>query len=124
MFLDSLQKSTTNKNFQFSETKSFYQQSNDVINQKERVGQIEKKGYWLFVTAFVAAVAISFALLIDKVTVTASDIALSDQGWHANFSTPLKKDALGSDDLYVTDRQWKTDRQQISRLAIQVKLSM
>ena len=40
-------------------------------------------------------------------TVTASNIALSNQGWHANFSTPLKEDALGSDDLYVTDRNGK-----------------
>ena len=52
-------------------------------------------------------VAISFTFFIDKVTVTASNIALSDQGWHANFSTPLKEDALGSDNLYITDRNGK-----------------
>ncbi|XKI10644.1 Secreted protein containing C-terminal beta-propeller domain distantly related to WD-40 repeats [Sporosarcina sp. ANT_H38] len=69
--------------------------------------KLRKKVIWLFVTALITMVAISFALVIDKVTVTATDIALSKQGWQANFSTPLKKDAIGSDDLYVTDRNGK-----------------
>ena len=52
-------------------------------------------------------VAIIYTFYIDKVTVTASESALSNQGWHVNFSTPLKEDALGSNDLYVTDRNGK-----------------
>lgn len=69
--------------------------------------KLRKKVSWLFITAFITVVAISFAFFIDKVTVTASNIALSNQGWHASFSTPLKKEAIGSDDLYITDRNGK-----------------
>ncbi|MBO0586808.1 beta-propeller domain-containing protein [Sporosarcina sp. E16_8] len=68
---------------------------------------MKKKVSWLFITAFITVVAISIAFFIDKVTVTASNSALLDQGWHANFSTPLKKDALGSNDLYIADRNGK-----------------
>lgn len=68
---------------------------------------LKKKVMWLFITAFVTVVTISLALLMDRVTVTASGIALSERGWSATFSTALKKDALGTDDLYVTDRNGK-----------------
>lgn len=69
--------------------------------------KLRKKVSWLFVTAFITVVAITYTFYIDKVTVTASESALSNQGWHVNFSTPLKEDALGSNDLYVTDRNGK-----------------
>jgi len=68
---------------------------------------LRKRGSWLFITAFIAVVAIAYTFYIDKVTVTASESANSNQGWHVNFSTPLKEDALGSGDLYVTDRKGK-----------------
>jgi inhibitor of cysteine peptidase len=69
--------------------------------------KLRKRVIWLLITGFITVVAISFALVIDKVTVTASDGALFEQGWRATFSTPLKKDSLGSNDLYVSDRDGK-----------------
>jgi len=69
--------------------------------------KLKKKIIWLFITAFVTVATISLALLMDRVTVTASGVALSERGWSATFSTALKKDALGTDDLYVTDHNGK-----------------
>ena len=68
---------------------------------------MRKSSIWLVVAVFVTVVAISFVFFSDKVTVTASDAVLLDQGWHANFSAPLKKDALDSDELYVADHNGK-----------------
>ncbi|WP_186668067.1 beta-propeller domain-containing protein [Sporosarcina sp. BP05] len=68
---------------------------------------MRKKVSWIFVTAFIAVAAITYTFYIDKLTVTASDSALSNQGWNVNFSKPLKEEALGSNDLYVTDRNGK-----------------
>ncbi|MER2089028.1 MAG: beta-propeller domain-containing protein [Sporosarcina sp.] len=68
---------------------------------------MRKKMIWLFITAFITIAAITGALLMDKVTVTASDNALSEQGWSATFSTPLRKDALNSGDLYITNHKGK-----------------
>ncbi len=69
--------------------------------------KLRKKVSWIFVTAFIAVAAITYTFYIDKLTVTASDSALSNQGWNVNFSKPLKEEALGSNDLYVTDRNGK-----------------
>ena len=68
---------------------------------------MRKSSIWLVIAVFVTVVAISFVFFSDKVTVTASDAVLLDQGWHANFSAPLKKDALDSDELYVADHNGK-----------------
>ena len=68
---------------------------------------MRKQGIWLLVAAFFTAAALSFALLIDKVTVSASDNALIDQGWYVSFSSPLKLKSVGSDDLFVTDSKGK-----------------
>ncbi|MBO0601262.1 beta-propeller domain-containing protein [Sporosarcina sp. E16_3] len=68
---------------------------------------MRKKVSWLIVTAFITVAAITYTFYIDKLTVTASESALFNQGWHINFSTPLKEEALGSNDLYVTDRNGK-----------------
>ena len=69
--------------------------------------KLRKRVIWLFITGFITVAAISIALIIDKVTVTASDSALFEQGWRATFSMPLKKESLGSDDLYISDRNGK-----------------
>lgn len=69
--------------------------------------KLRKKVSWLIVAAFITVVAITCTFYIDKVTVTASASANTNQGWHVNFSTALKEDALGSDDLYVTNRNSK-----------------
>src|SRR6185437_6657006 len=69
--------------------------------------KLRKQSTWLVVAAFVTIVAISFAFFIDKVTVMASDSALSAQGWQANFSTPLKESAVDANALYVTNSSGK-----------------
>ncbi len=71
------------------------------------MGKLRKPAIWIAFVAFITVVTISYVFFIDKVTVAALDSALANQGWDANFSTPLKEDALGSDDLYVTDRNGK-----------------
>ncbi|WP_342513340.1 beta-propeller domain-containing protein [Sporosarcina sp. FSL K6-1522] len=68
---------------------------------------MKKSAIWLIVAVFLTIIVVMVALLIDKVTVTASDIALTEQGWRANFSAPVKATAIGSDDLYVADREGK-----------------
>lgn len=40
--------------------------------------------------------------MIEKITVTASEHALINQGLYVNFSTALNKNAIQSDDVYVT----------------------
>ncbi|WP_019412767.1 beta-propeller domain-containing protein [Paenisporosarcina sp. TG20] len=59
---------------------------------------------------FVVSIVLSFAFLIDKVTVSASSIALTEQGWKANFSSPLKDSAIQDGDIFIVDQQGnKTD---------------
>ena len=86
---------------------------------------MRKPGIWLMAAAFITIVAVSFAFLIEKVTVTASEIALTDQGWHANFTSPLKSEAIGTDALFVTDRNGKKMTAEITlgseRLTVYVK---
>lgn len=55
------------------------------------------------VAAAVAAIALSFVLMNDKVSVSASSIALAEQGWRANFSSALHPKAIERGDLYLTD---------------------
>lgn len=69
--------------------------------------KLRKKVSWLFITAFITVFTISLVFFNNKVFVTASDSALSNQGWQASFSAPLKESALGSDDLYVTNQNGK-----------------
>jgi len=55
----------------------------------------------------VSSIVLAFAFLIDKVNVSASSIALSEQGWKANFSTQLKTSAIDNGDIYLVDQQGK-----------------
>ena len=66
---------------------------------------MKKRSLWLIIAALVAMIVLSFAFLIDKVTVSASSIALSEQGWKANFSVPLKGTAIGEGTIYLVDQQ-------------------
>ena len=68
---------------------------------------MRKRSVWLIIAAVVAVIVLSFAFLIDKVTVSASSIALSDQGWKANFSEPLKASAILDGTIYLVDQQGK-----------------
>ncbi len=66
---------------------------------------MRKRSVWLIIAAVVAMIVLSFAFLIDKVTVSASSIALSDQGWKANFSVPVKESAIVDGTIYLVDQQ-------------------
>ncbi|MGB5945504.1 beta-propeller domain-containing protein [Paenisporosarcina sp.] len=66
---------------------------------------MKKRSLWLIIAAVIAMVVLSFAFLIDKVTVSASSIALSEQGWKANFSVPLKDTAIEDGTIYLVDQQ-------------------
>lgn len=66
---------------------------------------MKKRSLWLIIAAVLAMIVLSFAFLIDKVTVSASSIALSEQGWKANFSVPLKDTAIEDGTIYLVDQQ-------------------
>jgi inhibitor of cysteine peptidase len=66
---------------------------------------MKKKKFWLLAIAVVAVVGVAFAFMIDKVSVSASSIALAEQGWRANFSSALHPDAIEKGDLYLTDSE-------------------
>jgi len=68
---------------------------------------MKKRSVWLIIAVAVTSVVLSFAFLIDKVTVSASSIALAEQGWKANFSTPLKSSSIENGDIYLVDQQGK-----------------
>ncbi|WP_342542230.1 beta-propeller domain-containing protein [Paenisporosarcina sp. FSL H8-0542] len=68
---------------------------------------MKKRSVWLMVAAVIAGIVLSFAFYIDKVTVSASSIALSEQGWKANFSEPLKASAISDGTIYLVDQQGK-----------------
>jgi inhibitor of cysteine peptidase len=68
---------------------------------------MKKRSVWLIITAMVATIVLSCAFLIDKVTVTAPSIALTEQGWKADFSAPLKTSAIDNGDVYLVDQQGK-----------------
>lgn len=77
---------------------------------------MKKRSVWLLVAAVITIMVLSFAFFIDKVTVSASSIALSEQGWKANFSVPLKASAISDGTIYLVDQQGKKTKADI-RLA-------
>ena len=66
---------------------------------------MKKRNIWLLGAALIAAIGLGFAFMIDKVSVSASSIALAEQGWRANFSSALHPDAIKKGDLYITDSE-------------------
>lgn len=66
---------------------------------------MKKKSMWLLGAALIAAIGLGFAFMMDKVSVSASSIALAEQGWRANFSSALHPDAIKKGDLYITDSE-------------------
>ncbi len=61
------------------------------------------KKTWLAVALVLIFGAFIFVLLNDKVSVSASEIALVDQGWRAHFSVPLKKSAATSGGVFINN---------------------
>lgn len=68
---------------------------------------LKKRGIWLLGALFITVVSVLFAFMIEKITVTASEIALTKQGLYVNFSEALNVNAIQSDDLYITSSNGK-----------------
>ncbi|HSP22121.1 MAG TPA: beta-propeller domain-containing protein [Planococcus sp. (in: firmicutes)] len=66
---------------------------------------MKKRGIWLLAAAVIAAIVIAGVFMFDKVTVNAPAIALTEQGWRANFSSAVHPDAIGKGDIYLTDAE-------------------
>ena len=64
---------------------------------------MSKRTGWLLVAAVIAVLGVGFALLADKVSVSASSVVLEDSGLRVNFSTPLQPEAIDRGEIYVTD---------------------
>ncbi|TWT28421.1 hypothetical protein FQV30_03310 [Planomicrobium sp. CPCC 101110] len=64
---------------------------------------MKKRGVWLLAAALIAIFGVAFAVISDKVSVSASAIALAEQGWSASFSSELHPAAIEKGDLYITD---------------------
>jgi inhibitor of cysteine peptidase len=65
----------------------------------------KKRRIWLLAAAVVVILGAVFAFMNNKVSVSASSIAMAEQGWRANFSSALEPDAIAKGDLYVTDSE-------------------
>jgi len=68
---------------------------------------MKKKKFWVIAIMAVAAIGLVFVVLNNKVSVSASPIALTEQGWKANFSSSLQQEAVEKGDVYITDAQNK-----------------
>ncbi|KXH84162.1 beta-propeller domain-containing protein [Sporosarcina sp. HYO08] len=68
---------------------------------------MRKPFIWGVSAVILTGIALSFVFFMEKVTVTASEIALVDQGWRASFSSPIKKEAIGTSALVVKDLKGK-----------------
>nr|WP_238323336.1 beta-propeller domain-containing protein [Planococcus antarcticus] len=66
---------------------------------------MKKKKVWIIVSISVAVIGLMFVFFNDKVSVSASSVALTEQGWKANFSSSLHQDAIDKGDVYITDAQ-------------------
>ncbi|AQQ54377.1 beta-propeller domain-containing protein [Planococcus lenghuensis] len=64
---------------------------------------MSKRAGWLIVAAVMAVLGIGFALMTDKVSVSASSVALEEAGLRVNFSAPLSSDAIEQGELVVRD---------------------
>lgn len=66
---------------------------------------MKRRSVWVVIAVVAVSIVLSFALLIDKVTVSASTIVLSEKEWIANFSVPLKPKAIENGDVYLVDQK-------------------
>ncbi|HSJ38054.1 MAG TPA: beta-propeller domain-containing protein [Planococcus sp. (in: firmicutes)] len=64
---------------------------------------MKKRSLWLIAAAIIVTIGIGFAFMVDKVSISASSIALAEQGWKANFSSALHSDAIEKGYIYLTD---------------------
>lgn len=66
---------------------------------------MKKRSLWLVAAVLIAAIGIGFAFMIDKVSISASSVALAEQGWRANFSSALHSDAIEKGNIYLTNAE-------------------
>ncbi len=64
-----------------------------------------KSRYWIIAIVVVVAMGLTFFVLNNKVSVSASPIALVEQGWKASFSSSLQQKAVEKGDVYITDQK-------------------
>lgn len=69
---------------------------------------MKKKTIWAIAAIAAALLGLAFVFLNDKVSVSASSVALAEQGWKANFSSAIQQDAVDKGDVYVTDAEGQT----------------
>lgn len=67
--------------------------------------KLRKPVIWLGVSLVVGVLALTFAFFIEKVTVSATETALTESGWQVYFSEPLANDSVEAGHLYVTDQK-------------------
>lgn len=66
---------------------------------------MKKKKFWIIAAIAAAAIGLVFVFFDDKVSVSATPVALAEQGWKANFSSSLQQEAIDKGDIYITDAQ-------------------
>lgn len=66
---------------------------------------MKKRSLWLLFAVGITVLVLAFGFVVDKVTVSASPVALSNSGWKVNFSSPLKETAIIDGNLYLVDQQ-------------------
>jgi inhibitor of cysteine peptidase len=64
---------------------------------------MRKRSYWLIAAVFLAAAGVAFAFMMERVSISASPVTLTEQGWKANFSSALHPDAIENGDVFLTD---------------------
>ncbi|MBT2569303.1 beta-propeller domain-containing protein [Planococcus sp. ISL-110] len=69
---------------------------------------MKNKKVWAIAAIAAALFGLVFVFLNDKVSVSASTVALAEQGWKANFSSELQQDAIDKGNVYITDSQGQT----------------
>lgn len=66
---------------------------------------MKKKKVWAFAAMAAILVGLAFVFFNDKVSVSASSVALAEQGWKANFSSSLQQNAIDQGNVYLTNEQ-------------------
>ncbi len=68
---------------------------------------MKKKGVWLVAMALFAISVFAGISVFNEVNVNAPAIALTEQGWRANFSSAVHADAIENGKIYLTDAEGK-----------------
>ena len=66
---------------------------------------MKKKKFWIIAAIAAAAIGLVFVFIDDKVSISATPVALAEQGWKASFSSSLQQEAIDNGDVYIVDAQ-------------------